>query len=94
MIRLAISVEGETERDFVNSVLVERLRPIGIEPKPIPLGGRGGSITVPRVITEMANLAWSHDAVTSLVDYYGLRRKEQPKSTNWSKPSTKGSCND
>ena len=29
------------------------------------------------MITEMANLAWSHDAVTSRVDYYGLRRKEQ-----------------
>ena len=77
MIRLAISVEGETERDFVNLLLVERLRPIGIEPTPILLGGRGGSVTVPGLISEMTNLAWSHDAVTSLVDYYGLRRKDQ-----------------
>ena len=76
LIRLAISVEGETERGFVNLLLLERLRQIGIESKPILLGGRGGSITVPGMISEMANLAWSHDAVTSLVDYYGLRLKE------------------
>ena len=76
LIRLAISVEGQTERDCVNLLLVERLGKIGIEPRPILLGGRGGSITVPKMISEMANLAWSHDAVTSLVDCYGLRHKE------------------
>ena len=78
LIRLAISVEGETESENSSiDCLLERLREIGIEPKPILLGGRGGSITVPGMISEMANLAWSHDAVTSLVDYYGLRQKGQ-----------------
>ena len=77
MIRLAVSVEGQTEREFVKRVLAERLRPVGVEAVAILLGGTGGSVTVEGLDSEMAQLAWSHDAVTSLVDYYGLRRKQQ-----------------
>ena len=76
MIRLAISVEGQTEEEFVKEVLADHLRDLGVEPQPIKAGGRGGNVSVERLASEMAKLYWSFDFVTSLVDFYGfLRRK-------------------
>lgn len=80
MIRVAISVEGQTEEEFVKQVLTEHLRGRGVEPTPIQLGrarGRsgGGSVSVEGLVSEMVRLLDSFDAVTSLVDFYGFRRK-------------------
>ena len=74
MIRLAISVEGKTEEEFVKVVLAEHLRAKGVEPQPV-LIGTGGNVTVQRLTSDMAKLYWSFDAVTSLVDFYGFRGK-------------------
>ncbi len=81
MIRLAISVEGPTEEEFVKQFLADHLRARGVEPTPILLGrarGRsdGGNVSVERLVSEMTHLLRSFDAVTSLVDFYGFRRKE------------------
>ena len=81
MIRLAISVEGRTEEEFVKLVLAEHLRAKGVEPQPVLIGkhgkgDKGGDVTVKRLATEMATLYWSFDAVTSLVDFYGFRDKD------------------
>ena len=80
MIRLAISVEGPTEEEFVKQFLADHLRERGVEPTPILLGsarGRsaGGNVSVERLVLEVAHLFHSFDAVTSLVDFYGFRRK-------------------
>ncbi len=80
MTRVAISVEGRTEEEFVNNVLADHLRGNGVEPTPILLGrarGRfgGGNVSVERLVLEMAYLLDFFDAVTSLVDFYGFRRK-------------------
>ena len=73
MIRLAILVEGDTEEEFVNLALMEHLQLSGVAAQPVSLDG--GLITVPRVASEMANLYWSFDSVTSLIDFYGFRNK-------------------
>lgn len=77
--RLAISVEGQTEEEFVKTVLAEHLRPFDVKPEPILIGsGRGsggGNVTVERLTFDMALLYRSHDAVTSLVDFYGFQSK-------------------
>ena len=75
MIRLAISVEGETEERFVKQVLVDHLRANGVEPVPILPHHRGGNISVDRLAPTMADLLWHFDFVTSLVDFYGFRGK-------------------
>ena len=80
MIRLAISVEGPTEEGFVKQVLADHLRQRRVEPQPILLGrarGRsgGGNVSAERLGREMAYLLYSFDSVTSLVDYYGFRKK-------------------
>ena len=73
MIRLAISVEGETEEEFVKSVLVPQLGLGGMECEPVLLKG---NVTVPRLGGEMARLLDDHDFVTSLVDFYGFQNKQ------------------
>ena len=78
MIRLAVSVEGQTEEAFVKGVLSDLLRQSEIEPFPILIGRArskgqgGGNVSVQRLVSEMVNLRRSHDAVTSLVDFYGF----------------------
>lgn len=71
-IRLAIVVEGETEEEFVNTVLVPHLRTFDVEATPHLLGG---NITVERLASELTILYWSYDRVTSLVDFYGFRNR-------------------
>ena len=78
MIRLAVSVEGRTEEEFVKTVLAGHLRGHGVEPTPILIGrarggSGGGNVSVERLVPEMRDLYWSFDAVTSLVDFYGFR---------------------
>ena len=79
--RLAVSVEGRTEVEFVNRVLAHHLRGNGIEVTPVQLGrGRsvgGGNVGVERLASDMYRLYRSFDAVTSLVDFYGFRDKEE-----------------
>ncbi len=72
MIRLAISVEGPTEEEFVKNVLADHLRSKGVEPQPILLNG---NVTVERLASDIARLIWSFKRVTSLVDFYGFRDK-------------------
>ena len=72
MIRLAISVEGPTEEEFVKNVLADHLRVKGMEPQPILLNG---NVTVERLASDMARLFWDYNYVTSLVDFYGFRDK-------------------
>lgn len=79
MTRLAIIVEGRTERRFVNAILVDHLRNHGVETTPILIGSaaghRGGNVSVDRLAGHLAQVRWNFDAVSSLVDFYGFRRK-------------------
>ena len=81
MIRLAISVEGQTEEEFSKDILTTHLRAHGIEMQPILLGrarghgAGGGNVSVGRLASEMVYLYRSFDVVTSLVDFYGFKDK-------------------
>ena len=75
MIRLAISVEGQTEEEFVKGFLADHLWLNGVVSQPILLGGSGGDVTVDRLAADMAKLFRSFEFVTSLVDFYGFRGK-------------------
>ena len=70
--RLAILVEGRTEEEFVNNLLRHTLQHTGISAVPILLNG---NVSVQRVASEMANLFWDFDCVTSLIDFYGFKDK-------------------
>ena len=81
MIRLAVSVEGQTEEEFVKKVLAAHLSQCAVAVYPILLGrarnsgAGGGNVTVERLVLEMSHLCYSFDAVTSLVDFYGFKGK-------------------
>ena len=80
MIRLAVSVEGQTEEEFVKRVLAVHLRGRRIESTPIVLGRArsrvgGGNVSVDRLVSEVVALFGSFDAVTTLVDFYGFKDK-------------------
>lgn len=75
MTRLAILVEGQTEEDFVNKLLVDHLGPLEVYPAAMLISGRGGNISVERLVPKMAEFSWRFDAVTSLVDFYGFRNR-------------------
>ena len=74
-------MEGQTEEEFVRSVIANHLRPFGVEPTPILIGrarsaSGGGNVSAQRLASDMANLYWNFDSVTSLVDFYGFQGKE------------------
>ena len=81
MTRLAFSVEGQTEEEFVRSVLAGHLRTMRVEAFPVLLGRArgggpgGGNVNVERLVSDMVSLYRSFDFVTSLVDFYGFRDK-------------------
>ena len=72
MTRLAIVVEGPTEREFVTKTLADYLSSKRVYPSAISLDG---NITVERLASEMSKLIWNFDFVSSLVDFYGFRDK-------------------
>ena len=81
LIKLAIVVEDPTEVAFVKEVLLNHLRRFEVDPViPIPInhrgrvGAGGGNVSVNRLVKHMVRLR-KHDAVTSLVDFYGFRDK-------------------
>ena len=73
MIRLAIVTEGQTEAEFIKDVLADHFRPRDVEPTPVVMNG---NVSTQRLAEFIARLYWSHDAVTSLVDFYGFKQKE------------------
>jgi len=82
MIRVAISVEGQTEEAFVNSVLTPFFRKYNIEMIPIIVTtskdrcGRkhkGGCINIQRIKSELSKLLHSFDYVTTFYDFYGFK---------------------
>jgi hypothetical protein len=82
MIRVAISVEGPTEREFCNSVLSPFfynhniiLEPVVITTSKEKCGRKnsGGCVNIDRVKNEVKKLLPSYDYVTTLYDFYGFK---------------------
>jgi hypothetical protein len=73
MMRLAISVEGATEREFVSRVLAPHLRRAGwAEVKPVDIGG---NVSLDKIARALLPLLGSFAHVTTLYDFYGFKRR-------------------
>lgn len=77
MVRLAISVEGQTEERFIKMVIVPYLQRRGIYAIPSQLGKDGGNVSFPRVKKDLNSLARKFDKVTTLYDFYGFKGKDE-----------------
>ncbi|MFA6143195.1 MAG: DUF4276 family protein [Sulfurimonas sp.] len=85
MIRIALSVEGQTEMEFCKKVLTPYFRHYNIEMIPIVVTtskdkcGRkhkGGCINIDRVENEILKLLHSNDYVTTFYDFYGFQDRK------------------
>lgn len=82
LIRIALSVEGQTENEFCKKVLTPFFRNNDIEMAPIIVTtskdacGRkhkGGCINIDRIKNEVRKLLPSYDYVSTFYDFYGFR---------------------
>ncbi len=72
MLRLAVSVEGETERRFIYKTIAPYLRAKNIYATPIDMGG---NVSIERAVSEINRLFYDFDAVTTLYDFYGFKKR-------------------
>jgi hypothetical protein len=81
MIRVGISVEGQTEMEFCKKVLTPFFRNHNIELTPIVVATsrdkcgtkhKGGCINIDRIRSEVTKLLHSFDYVTTFYDFYGF----------------------
>lgn len=80
MVRLAVSVEGQTEERFIKEVVAPHLQDREIYTAPVLLGRSGGSVSIPRVRKDLTKLLRSFDRVTTLYDFYGFKGKDKAES--------------
>lgn len=80
MVRLAISVEGQTEERFVKKVMVSYLQDRGIYAVPMLLARAGGDVSFSRIKNDLNGFANSFDKVTTFYDFYGFRGKDGTES--------------
>lgn len=73
MIRLAISVEGATEREFVSRVLKPHLEPYGLDVRGVDIRG---NVSLDKIRAELPALLGSFDFVSTLYDFYGFKRRD------------------
>jgi hypothetical protein len=73
MIRLGISVEGKTERLFVNKVLHPQLIGYGIGATGIDIGG---AVSLGKIRGVLPTLLGSFDFVSTMYDFYRFKRRE------------------
>jgi hypothetical protein len=72
MTRLAISVEGATEREFVSRVLAPDLAHHGVYASPVDMRG---NISIDRIRNELNRLLKTFDHVTTFYDFYGFHKR-------------------
>jgi hypothetical protein len=84
MIRVAISVEGQTEMEFCKKVLTPFLRNYDIELTPIVVATsrdkcgtkhKGGCINIDRIKSEVTKLLHSFEYVTTFYDFYRFNNR-------------------
>ncbi len=72
MLRIGISVEGATEREFVHQVISPYFSERKVVITPVPMNG---NISLDRICHEMPALLGSFDVVTTFYDLYGFKRR-------------------
>lgn len=72
MIRLGVSCEGPTEREFVSRTLAPHLATLAVFVTPVTLSGPPN---LDRIAAELKRLLPGFDQVTTLYDYYGFLRR-------------------
>lgn len=73
MIRLGISTEGATEREFVSRVLRPHLMPLDVQATAIDMRG---NVSLDKIRGVMPALLGSFERVSTLYDFYGFKGRQ------------------
>ncbi|MGK0441868.1 MAG: hypothetical protein ACJA0N_001672 [Pseudohongiellaceae bacterium] len=73
MLRIAVSVEGATEREFVSQVLKPHFESRDMFLQPIDIKG---NVSLDKIQHELKGLLYGFDYTTTLYDYYGFKCRE------------------
>lgn len=76
MVRVGMIVEGLTELEFVDYVLAPHLIAKDVHIFPKLIGKGGGNVTLNQLSKDMLSFYWGYDFVTTLVDFYGFKGKQ------------------
>lgn len=74
MIRVTISVEGDTEEDFVKDILYDYFLEKGVILTPINMEG---NISLDRIVPELRRHYHNCDFLTTFYDFYGFKRNNR-----------------
>lgn len=80
MVRLAVSVEGQTEERFIKEIVAPHLEGREIYTQPILLGSGGCDVSMPRVRKDLINLLGSFDKVTTFYDLIVTQLRNMKRS--------------
>lgn len=72
MIRLGISVEGKTERLFVNKALRSHLLPFGVDATGVDIRG---NVSLDKIRGVLPRLLGDFNHVSTMYDFYGFKRR-------------------
>jgi hypothetical protein len=73
MLRIAVSVEGATEREFVSQILAPHLYSFNISIQPVDMRG---NVSLDKIKDELRCLIYNFDYTTTLYDFYGFKKRE------------------
>jgi hypothetical protein len=91
MIRLAISVEGQTEKEFFTRVIAPHLVHFNIFAIPIIVttkrildgpNHQGGDVSISRVVHEIRPLIHAFNFVTTFYDFYAFKGRQKQDTTS------------
>lgn len=89
MTRVGISVEGQTEEEFIKRIIGPHLADRGVYAYPkivttkTVISGpnhKGGSVSFDKVVSEVRRLVDNHDLVTTFYDFYGFQGRAPGES--------------
>jgi hypothetical protein len=91
MTRVGISVEGQTEEEFIKRIIGPHLADRGVYAYPkivttkTVISGpnhKGGSVSFDKVVSEVRRLIDNHDLVTTFYDFYGFQGRSPGESVD------------
>ena len=82
-INIGVVCEGQTETDFIKQLNKKYFNKINISLKPVGINDKqkniGGNVSIARVVNFLHNHSNMYNMLTTFIDFYGLKNKDNKK---------------
>ena len=82
-INIGVVCEGQTETDFIKQLNKNYFNKINISLKPVGINDKqkniGGNVSIARVVNFLHNHSNMYNMLTTFIDFYGLKNKDNKK---------------